>query len=157
MNSWGVGHMARITTVLHASTIPINLLKEILWSLHSDHHNKFPLPSISTSLLHAISIRVRREMEGMGWGHLYLVFGGRVVGVKEVSTRVLVEQRHRVVNLGSKDRRLVRWQSHAHIILGYSGANNVLAQEPLQSTLTPTPPIDHFQYATTETVKGLHS
>ena len=44
----------------------------------------------------------------MGRSHFYLVFGGRVVGVKEVSTRVLVEQRHRVVNLGSKDRRLVR-------------------------------------------------
>ena len=44
----------------------------------------------------------------MGHGPLHLVFGRRVAGVKEVSTCVLVEQRHRVVNLGSKDSRLVR-------------------------------------------------
>ena len=46
--------------------------------------------------------------ERVGRGHHHLVFGGRVVRVKEVSTCVLVEQRHRVVNLGSKDSRLVR-------------------------------------------------
>ena len=44
----------------------------------------------------------------VGRSPLHLVFGGRVAGVKEVSTRVLVEQRHRVVNLGAKDSRLVR-------------------------------------------------